>query len=148
MKINWGTGLVIGLAVFIIFILNFVIRIAIQDKYDHELVTENYYEKELLLQKEIDGAQNANSLSAHIKGEKTAEGYMVYFPEDLNPKKIKGKLIMYRPSDKSLDFQTDLNMDSNQFLVPDKYLAHGRWDITIDWEYDGKQYFYKERIRY
>ena len=41
MKWNWGTGLVIGMAAFMIFILQYVIRVQIDDKYDNELVTYN-----------------------------------------------------------------------------------------------------------
>ena len=48
MKINWGTGLAIVMGLFITFILYFVIRISTEDKYDYDLVSEEYYKKEVV----------------------------------------------------------------------------------------------------
>ncbi len=45
MKFNWGTGIVIGIAAFMIFILQYVIRVQLDARYDNELVTEQYYQK-------------------------------------------------------------------------------------------------------
>ena len=45
MKINWGTGIVIAFIGFIAFIMYFVINMNVNDKYNHDLVTEDYYEE-------------------------------------------------------------------------------------------------------
>ena len=50
MKINWGTGLVIGMVLFISFILFFVYRMTTDNDLEHDLVTEGYYQKEMELQ--------------------------------------------------------------------------------------------------
>ena len=89
MKINWGTGLVIGMVLFIGFILFFVIKISTDKKYDYDLVTEEYYKKELVYQKEIDDRTNSNSLAVNIIGEKTEAGWMLTFPENLDPIRTK-----------------------------------------------------------
>ncbi|WGU68469.1 FixH family protein [Capnocytophaga canimorsus] len=47
MKINWGTGIVLAFVFFIAFILYFVIQMSTNKKYDHELVTEEYYKKRI-----------------------------------------------------------------------------------------------------
>ncbi len=41
-KINWGTGIVIAMVLFIIFILSFVYKTIAVDKYEHHLVSEDY----------------------------------------------------------------------------------------------------------
>ena len=46
MKFNWGTGIVIGIIAFMVFILQYVIRVQLDARYDNELVTEQYYQKE------------------------------------------------------------------------------------------------------
>ena len=46
MKFNWGTGIVIAFALFMTFILSYVFKVQSNDKYDHELVVEDYYKKE------------------------------------------------------------------------------------------------------
>ena len=50
MKINWGTGIVLAFIGFIGFILYFVIRMSTDDSANHDLVTEEYYKKELSYQ--------------------------------------------------------------------------------------------------
>ena len=71
MKINWGTGIVIGMTLFIGFIMYMVITMMTDKNYDHDLVTEAYYAKDLAYQQEIDAEKNANALSSKITFEKT-----------------------------------------------------------------------------
>ncbi|MCK5400025.1 MAG: FixH family protein, partial [Flavobacteriaceae bacterium] len=47
MKMNWGTGIVIAFIGFIAFIMFFVITMSTNKKYEHDLVTEDYYKEEL-----------------------------------------------------------------------------------------------------
>lgn len=146
MKINWGTGIAISLGLFAVLILSFVIRIVTMDKYDHDLVTENYYEKEVLLQREIDGIMNAKTLRDNIEGRKTEEGYLLLFPSDFKPQQIKGKISWYRPSNKKLDFEIPLSLTENRVLIPWDKLASGRWNVSIFWEYDGAEYYFEKKL--
>lgn len=148
MKINWGTGLVIGMVLFIGFILFFVIKISTDKQYDYDLVTEEYYKKELVYQKEIDDRANSNSLTVNITGEKTDQGWMLTFPGNLDYSKITGTVFLYRPSNKKLDFQEPLKLSSNRLLIPDARLVAGRWNTIVQWCYEGKDYLYKKEIVY
>ncbi|MEP3208627.1 MAG: FixH family protein [Maribacter sp.] len=148
MKINWGTAIVIAFIAFIGFILFFVVRMNMDDRANHDLVTEEYYKAELEYQKEIDAEKNASSNSVMLKLRKTAQGLLVEFPQSLNFKKVKGTISLYRPSNKHLDFDLDLNLSNAHLLIPDKRLLDGRWDIKVSWEYDGEMYLYKEGITY
>ena len=58
MKFNWGTGLAIGMFCFIGFIMFMVIKMSTDDKYEYDLVVEDYYGKELRFQQEIDAEKN------------------------------------------------------------------------------------------
>ena len=148
MKINWGTGIVIAFVLFIAFILYFVVNMIGNDKYDHDLVTEEYYEQELKFQDEIDKLKNAKTLKQDITYNKTNEGLVIVFPNDLNIEDIKGKVFLYRPSNKQLDFETSISLSKPQLLIPDERLVDGRWNIIVDWQYNGKSYLYKEDIVY
>lgn len=148
MKWNWGTGIVIVMACFISFILYFVIRMSTEEAYSHDLVTEEYYAKEMVYQKEIDAETNANNLNTKIGSKKGDEGWMLTFPDELDPTKINGKVFLYRPSNQRLDFDIPLEISSPNLLIPDKNLIDGRWNITIDWTYEGKSFMYKEEIVY
>ncbi|AIY12995.1 FixH family protein [Cellulophaga baltica] len=148
MKINWGTGVVIAFVCFISFILFFVIRMNMDDKANHDLVTEEYYQEEIGYQKEIDAVKNANHNSKKISLQKTSEGLEISFPENLNNKEIKGTVSLYRPSNKHLDFDFPISLSDSHLLVPDKRLLEGRWDIKISWEYQNEEYLHKEKITY
>jgi len=148
MKINWGTGIILAFAGFISFIMYFIITMNIDDKYDHDLVIEDYYGEELKYQKDIDKLKNAKNLSSNITYKRVANGLMIYFPNDIDYKEITGKMFLYRPSNKQLDFETDLSLSNPYLLIPDKRLVDGRWNITIDWQYNNQSYLYKETIIY
>ena len=148
MKINWGTGLVIGMVLFIAFILFLVITMTTNDRYNHDLVTEEYYKKEMAYQEEIDAEENLKLLPSALKTMQVVEGWQINFPKELDPSKINGTLFLYRPSNKQLDFDFPIVLSGSNLLIPDKRLLDGRWNIIIDWEYEGINYLYKESIRY
>jgi len=148
MKINWGTGLVIGMALFISFILFLVYRMTTDNNLEHDLVTEGYYQKEMELQDNIYAQQNTAAMEKQITGIKNDMGYLLQFPEEFEPQKIKGKVFLYRPSNKQLDFELPLELTDPNLLIPDNRLLDGRWNITIDWEYEGKKYRFKKEITY
>ena len=148
MKINWGTGIVIAFVAFITFIMYFVINMSTNKKYEHDLVTEEYYKEELLHQKEIDKENNSKELNEKISWTKTSEGIEITFPEYLDHRRIKGKVFLYRPSNKELDSEISISLSNHNMLIPKTQLLDGRWNLKIDWEYKGKSYLFRESIVY
>ncbi|MDO6597073.1 FixH family protein [Oceanihabitans sp. 2_MG-2023] len=148
MKFNWGTGIIIAFIGFISFIMYFIITMMTDSTYDHDLVTENYYKQELEFQNDINKETNAKSLTSNITWKKTEEGIQIIFPEDLSINSISGKVFLYRPSNKQFDFETPISLSNHNLLIPDKRLLDGRWNIIVDWQYNGKNYLYKKEIVY
>ncbi|WP_405567338.1 FixH family protein [Polaribacter sp. Asnod6-C07] len=148
MKFNWGTGIVITIIAFIAFIMYFVITMSTDHAYSHDLVTEKYYEAELNYQQEIDAKQNAFNLDDKVNIQRDSKGLLIKFPEKYQPKEIKGKVFLYRPSNKQLDFEIPISISKNYLLVPEQRLLDGRWNIKIHWNYKNKDYLLKEEIVY
>mgnify|MGYP000468383723 CR=1 FL=1 len=148
MRINWGKGIVIAIVMFMSFILYFVISMSTDAKFSHDLVTEKYYEKELKYQEKIDAAKNAQELKETIEIEKTADGLILKFPKIFEKKTLEGKVFLYRPSDKQLDFEIPFSKTNNYLLVPDKSLLGGRWNISIEVTHLKKSYLFTEEILY
>ena len=144
MKINWGTGIVIAFAVFITFILYFVLKVQSDAKYNNELVVEEYYKHDALFGDEMVRVQNAQDLAQKPTIASSNTGVSIVFPDVFSPEKIKGKVIFYRSSNKKLDFEVPIS--SASLLVPIKDLVPGRWEINMEWQYEGKQYLTKETI--
>ncbi|ARN71533.1 MULTISPECIES: FixH family protein [Nonlabens] len=148
MKWNWGTGIVLGMIGFIAFIMFMVITMLTDSDYDHDLVTENYYAKEMAYQDEIDQEKRLESLSKKINGKRTKEGWLIEFPEEINEINSSGTVFLYRPSNQKLDTQFDLKLSGSHLLIPDNKLVDGRWNITIEWTTKDNDYLYKESILY
>ena len=148
MKINWGTAIVIAFACFIAFIMYFVINMSTDKKYDHDLVVEDYYKEELNFQTDIDKEANAKTLDTNVSWKKTENGIEIHFPEKLDIDKIEGTVFLYRPSNKHLDFETQISLSNHTLLIPDKRLLDGRWNIKVDWTYKSEHYLYKKEILY
>ncbi len=148
MKINWGTGIVIGMGLFMTFILYFVFRISTEEKYDYDLVTEEYYKKEMAYQTEIDAETNAHGLESLIIGAKTQEGWSLTFPDNLDYSKIEGTVFLYRPSNKALDFVLPISIIDGKMVIPHQKLISGRWNTIVDWTYKGKHFMFKKEITY
>ena len=146
MKINWGTGIVIAFGLFMTFILYFVVEVQSNSKYDNDLVVEEYYKHDAQFGKEMERIQNAQDLPEKPKVELTSQGVQITFPEAFVPTKIKGKVSLYRPSNKKMDFEVPISISEPTLLVPKKSLVGGRWDINMEWQYEGKSYLTKETI--
>ena len=146
MKINWGTGIVIAFTLFMSFILYFVIKVQSNSKYDNELVVEEYYKHDAKFGDEMIRIQNAQNLVEKPQIINEAGEIKIIFPPQFEPKNIKGKVSLYRPSNKKLDFEIPISLSNSTLLIPKKSLVGGRWDINLNWEYNNKEYQSKKTI--
>ena len=144
MKINWGTGIVIAIALFMAFILYFVIKVQTNSKYDNELVVQEYYKHDAHFGDEMVRAQNAQDLPQKPVITNNEDGITIAFPDVFVPKDIKGKVSFYRSSSEKMDFDVPISLTGSSLLIPKKRLLGGRWEINMEWQYDGKQYLTKK----
>ncbi|WP_417886588.1 FixH family protein [Zunongwangia sp.] len=146
MKWNWGTGIVVGMLCFMSFIMFMIVRMSTEKKFDHDLVTEDYYGKELHFQQEIEAEKNLKLFSGEIKTQRIPEGWEIVFPDGAD--NIKGEITFYRPSNKKLDFTIPLKIVDRKMIVPKENLVEGRWNIILEMKYKGKDVLYKQEILY
>ncbi len=147
-KINWGTAMVIVMSAFMIFILQYVYRASVFEKYRHHLVAEDYYKDELNYQLDINKEKASNKLTENLKLIKTNTGLALIFPSSFNFKEISGKIKLLRPSNYKLDLEKNLKLTSNTFLIKKSDLVAGKYKISIDWQYKSKSYLYKKSYIY
>ncbi|MBQ0908073.1 FixH family protein [Flavobacterium sp. F-328] len=145
--IGWGTGVVIAFGLFMTFILYFVFTVQSESKYDNELVVEEYYKHDAHFGEEMTRIENATNLAQKPIINTVSSGIEIVFPEDFIAKDVTGKVSLYRPSNKKLDFEVPISLsNATTLLIPKKSLAGGRWDINMEWQYKGKSYLSKETI--
>lgn len=146
MKINWGTGIIIAFGLFMTFILYFVFEVQSNSKYDNDLVVEEYYKHDSHFQDEMARIQNAHDLQQRPTIKYVAEGVEIIFPVKFESDKIKGNILLYRPSNKKFDFNTPIALTKSSLLIPKNKLIKGRWDVNMEWQYNGKKYLSKEVV--
>ena len=144
-KINWGVGIVITIVCFMGFIMFFVIKMSTDTKYDHDLVTEEYYKEELAYQDQIDAQQNSAHLDENIQVEVSAEGIQILFPSEKID--IEGKVNLYRPSNKKLDLEIPVNLENQQMMIPAEKLVEGKYKLSIHWKWNGTTYLFKKDLQ-
>lgn len=133
---------------FIAFIMYFVVLSFRDPASNHDLVTEDYYQKELKYQEDLDAAKNLEEAGGGMRIEVLEEGIIIRFPEYMEPGEIDGTVSLYRPSNKRLDFKTPIQLSERQLLIPRSSLLDGRWDLRVDWEYQGKPYLFQQKLTY
>jgi hypothetical protein len=138
-KINWGKGLIIGMSIFMLFIISLVVVIFNQkaDDYDH-----SYYEKGLDFDNDYKREQQVVADGAKPTIKVNAGILSVGFKEQ-----TKGKLHFQRPSDQKMDKEVLFNTDaSGKSQLSLKQFTRGRWQLIMEWNDGDKQYLYQQEI--
>jgi len=146
MKINWGTSVVIAFALFMTFILYFIITVQTNKKYDNDLVVEEYYKYDVHYSDEMIRVQNAYDLDEKPTIAYTTKGILITFPDAFVPKNIKGNISLYRPSNKKLDFEIPISLSNPSLLILKSDLVDGRWDVNMEWQYEDKEYLTEVKL--
>ena len=144
MKINWGTGIVIFIIMFVSG-MAFLVYIAFNQKIN--LVNEDYYPLELEHQKMINKENNTSKLDQNISISFTGDSILLHFPALEDYSKVTGSVVFYRPSDFEKDITHDLQLANNgQQILSTSELMKGKYTMKVDWNYDNTAYFTKKDI--
>jgi nitrogen fixation protein FixH len=111
------------------------------------LVSQDYYQKEIAYQNDIDQMNNTNKLTKQLKFDYIYKNQLVklVFPKESIGS--SGKINFYRPADARKDFAVKLeiaNTDSQS--IPVANLDRGLWVIQVSWNKDSKGYYKEEKM--
>jgi len=139
MKFTWGHGLMVALGCFMVFILSLIFFAGDMG----EMVTEDYYEKTISYQQDIDAAKRANALPNRPEIIEQANGFMIRFHEPVE----KGSVQFLRSnnSDKDIDHPLKLN-SRNEMLISSVDLINGEYEVTLRWKENNEDFLVKERV--
>lgn len=144
MKFSWGKGIFITYALFLVIILTVVVYISSMDV---NLVAEDYYEKELNHQEQIDKAARTNQLPEQLNIKVTQNLVNLKFPSLFKPYDISGFVKFYRPSDSQQDFSVNIELsDSLEQTISTTSIQKGYWRIKVDWTAEEKDYFNEKLV--
>jgi nitrogen fixation protein FixH len=145
-KTSWWPRFIIATFVFFALFIGNMVRQAMQS--DVDLVSKDYYKKELAYQEhinQINATQNLNR-EVLINNAEAAELISLVFPENA-ASTITGTVHFFRPSDAKQDFEIPLHLNSDkQQHIPTKALAKGLWRIKLTWSVGERDYYQQQDI--
>lgn len=134
---NWGKKITIVYLGFVALIVTMVV-ISVRQKVD--LVSSDYYAKELNYQSDINKLNNAKALTHQLKCIVVENALQVQFPEEQSKSTIQGKIFIYKPSDNKSDRTIDISAVAGSQIISTIDFAKGMYRVIVDWSVDGTEF--------
>lgn len=144
-NISWPLGITLVFVLFFIFLFGFLVYSRIHKV---DLVTRDYYKREIAYQEQIDRVERTKALSESItiKYDEISQKITLIFPSQIKPSNISGNILFFRPSDAKQDEVKSIELsEERQQTIDVKHLSKGMWRMKIFWQFDGDEY-YEEKI--
>lgn len=143
MKLNWGHKIAIVYGIFMTFMITMLI---VSMQYDNELVNEDYYARELLLQGQIDASGNMAAAPFQVELA-SANGLVEVQFTGLSAKAHPtGDVRLYKPDDATLDESHSLLLDTQNRMTIVPRGLRGRYKVSVRFDIDGKDYYAEKQI--
>ncbi|MFA7686377.1 MAG: FixH family protein [Moheibacter sp.] len=141
MKFTWAHGLMIALGCFMIFISSLVFFAGNMG----EMVEDNYYEKTIHYQDDINAAKRANNMGSKPEIIRQANGYLIRFHS--TPQ--SGDVLFLRSNDSKQDIVHPLKLNSRkEQLVHAVELTNGEYEVSLRWKQNGEDYLFKQKVNW
>ncbi|HOW24595.1 MAG TPA: FixH family protein [Bacteroidales bacterium] len=141
---SWGTGLLIFIILFITAVIGFFVFSSYQE---FILVEEDYYEKEIGFQQQIDKMNRTRLLAERIIIDQEGRFLTVNVPLTFLQDSVKGTLHFYRPSDARLDEFIPLLPDSSGVQQVDlENFKPGKYILKMNWEMNSLSYYQEQTV--
>jgi hypothetical protein len=136
---NWGKGITIFLVLFIAFISTLAIILM---NTSSELVSEDYYLREVKYGEEITAEQNAKDANSTVEVEESADGIFIQLRTEEPSDSIQVHLL--RGNDPSGDIYAATNGTS--LFIERERLNQGKYLLTVTWKVQDDFYQLKKEI--
>lgn len=136
---NWGKGLILGMSLFMLFIVGLVVRMftAPADEYDH-----SYYEKGLNFDADYKRERQVVLDNATPIIQQNNKTLLLKFTAP-----AKGNIKFIRPANQQLDKNFPINSDTNnESSAPTMAIQSGKWQLLLTWVSNNKEYRYQQEI--
>ncbi len=141
-SIGWGTGIALFYGLFAVVMVSAVVA---SRQHNPGLVQKNYYDLDLNYQARMVQKQNTAALATLPKVRYDGETQSVHITLPDGQTATKGTVKMYRVTNTADDFAIALDNLAGA-TVPARHLASGRWLLELEWEFEGKSYFFDSSI--
>lgn len=139
---NWGAKLVLGMAVFMSFIIGMVVYM-FKNHSNDALVEDDYYEKGISYDKEYDAKSNTLNDGATPKIKQSQSQLIIQLKDAADY-----QLTLMRPSAKEKDVKSSGKTigDENLIIIEAGSLDKGFWSLKLEWRSNGRDYLFTKDI--
>lgn len=137
---NWGKGIVIGMVAFMSFITVLVVILMSKNV---DLESEDYYQREINYEHELNAIRNAEKQEKQIKIGLSGEYVVVQVPDSVDFTNVS--VYLRRPNNSQDDQFFKLN-NSKNLLIPINKLRKGNYGIEISYYVGDKPCLQKESL--
>ena len=134
---GWGKKITLVYIGFVALILTLVV-VSMRQKVD--LVSADYYAKELNYQSDINKMANAKALKTPLKCSLVNNTIEIIFPEEQTEKSIDAKAFVYKPSDNKSDKEIKFTTQDGRYVISTEGFVKGMYKIKVDWKVDNIEY--------
>ena len=134
---GWGVG-----AVYTVFALGTLGVVAFTMTQRIDLVSEDYYQKELKYEQQIDRTRNTTDLQNQLTCETVDNGQAIKLQFPAGMREVKGSVLLYRPSISGMDRELEIKVDAaGTQVIPVARLKPGYWKAKVTWSSEGREYY-------
>src|ERR1051326_4806174 len=133
----WPMGLILTFAIFISGTVGLVVMACSQKT---DLVSADYYEREIRFQSHIDSLGRGKQVKAEIRYAGERHCIRISIPQGRNGERLTGKVQLYRPSAAGWDGERELEVDPEGVQSIDTAgLRPGLWKVRVGWTAGGQE---------
>jgi nitrogen fixation protein FixH len=143
---NWGNGITLAIALFVIGTLSAVSYMISLDFY---LVNNNHYEEGVQYQQVIDSKARTAALDEEVVVlfDEERIAVKIVFPENVVKQAQSGDINLYRPNDAKLDLKLPIEFEGGAtHVIPMERMEKGKWVLTINWTMNDLDYITEKVI--
>jgi hypothetical protein len=141
----WPIAITGFFIVAIIFIATFI---AFAVKQREDLVSADYYEREVRYQRQLDSMNQSQSLATEsvVTFEPTLRTIVITLPI-AQTQGATGNIHLYRPSDARMDRELPLTLNAAGVQhIDTKAMNDGLWKVRVKWNANGQDYFLDQPV--
>ena len=141
---NWGRGILI---VIIVFLTAMCSMVYIATKQTNDLIDDNYYEKEVAFQSQINGELKVNAVCTSSLIAQDDKNISVTLPKALSGKVTEGTVVFLRSDDESKDVSATLEpgTETSQVVSKEK-IEKGFYTARIKWKNNDTLCYREEKL--
>lgn len=144
LKISWGTKIAMLYGGFVLLMVTLV---TLSMKQDFQLVSKDYYQKEIKYQEVIDAGKNQAALSASVVIRANDQQVTISLPQEFAGKDVKGSVEFYAAADAKWDANFDMQqLQNNSLIIPMTSLHPTKYQVKINWQADDKHYYQETNL--